>query len=50
MELHKELEKIQAKKLYIPVGGGMANSLDFQLSTYLSACIQKIKKTFNKIA
>lgn len=41
MELHKELEKIKAKKLYIPVGGGIPNSLDFQLSTYLGACIQK---------
>lgn len=37
--LHKELEKIPAKKLYIEVETGTANSLDFQLSSYLGACI-----------
>lgn len=41
IELHTELERIQAKKLYIKVEAGRKNSLDFQLSTYLGACIQK---------
>ena len=41
MELHSELEKIPAKKLYIKVLRGLPNALDFQLSTYLGACIQK---------
>ena len=41
MELHRELEKIYAKKLYIKVVKGLPNALDFQLSTYLGACIQK---------
>lgn len=41
MELHRELENIQAKKLYIKVKRELPNALDFQLSTYLGACIQK---------
>ncbi|MDE5985581.1 MAG: hypothetical protein K2H13_10050 [Eubacterium sp.] len=41
MELHRELERIPAKKLYIKIETGMPNSLDFQLSSYLGACIQK---------
>ena len=44
MELHSELEKIPAKKLYIKVLRGLPNALDFQLSTYLGACIQKNPK------
>lgn len=44
MELHKELEEIQSKKLYIKVETGTSNSLDFQLSSYLGACIQKSPK------
>lgn len=41
MELHKELENIQSKKLYIKIQTGTPNALDFQLSSYLGACIQK---------
>lgn len=41
MELHKELEKIPAKKQYIEIETGTPNALDFQLSTYLGARIQK---------
>lgn len=41
MELHRELEKIKAKKIYIKTETGTPNSLDFQLSSYLGACIQK---------
>ena len=41
MELHKELEKIPAKKQYIEIETGTPNALDFQLSTYLGACVQK---------
>lgn len=41
MELHKELEQMPAKKLYIKTETGTPNSLDFQLSSYLGACIQK---------
>ncbi|MDE6469702.1 MAG: hypothetical protein K2L19_01590, partial [Eubacterium sp.] len=41
MELHRELERITAKKLYIKLETGTPNSLDFQLSSYLGACIQK---------
>lgn len=41
MELHKELEKIPSKKLYIKAETGSPNSLDFQLSSYLGACIQQ---------
>ena len=44
METHKELEIIKAKKIYIKVDTGSKNSLDFQLSTYLGACIQKCPK------
>ena len=41
MELHKELEIIKANKQYIKVETGSKNALDFQLSSYLGACIQK---------
>lgn len=41
MELHKELERIPSKKLYIKAETGTQNSLDFQLSSYLGACIQQ---------
>ncbi len=44
MELHKEFESIKAKKVYIKVETNKANALDFQLSTYLGACIQKNPK------
>lgn len=44
IELHKELERIPAKKLYIKTETGTPNSLDFQLSSYLGACIQKNPK------
>ena len=44
MELHKEIERIKAKKLYIRIETGISNSLDFQLSSYLGACIQKNQK------
>ncbi len=44
MELHKEFESIKAKKDYIKVEINKANALDFQLSTYLGACIQKNPK------
>ncbi len=39
MELHKELEKVSAKKIYIKVKTGESDALDFQLSSYLGACI-----------
>ncbi len=39
MERHKELEKVKAKKYYIKVEVGTENALDFQLSTFLGACI-----------
>ncbi len=41
MELHRELEKLQAKKQYIETETGTPNALDFQLSTCLGAYIQK---------
>lgn len=41
MELHKELERIQARKQYISIETGTPNALDFQLSSYLGARIQK---------
>ncbi|MDE6506362.1 MAG: hypothetical protein K2K71_03800 [Eubacterium sp.] len=44
MELHKELERIKVKKLYIKTEPGTQNSLDFKLSSYLGACIQKNPK------
>lgn len=44
MELHRELEKLPAKKLYIKTETGTQNSLDFQLSSYLGACIQNNPK------
>lgn len=44
MELHKELEMTKAKKVYLKVETGSKNALDFQLSSYLGACIQKSSK------
>ena len=44
MELHKELEMTKAKKVYLKVETGSKNALDFQLSSYLGACIQKNPK------
>lgn len=41
MQLHCELERLPAKKVYILAESGTANALDFQLVTYLGACIQK---------
>ncbi len=41
VEVHKELEALSAKKTYIKVETAFANSLDFQLSTYLGARIEK---------
>ncbi len=41
MKLHRELEKIKSKKLYIKIESGGKNSLDFQLSSYLGARIEK---------
>jgi len=41
VELHRELESIKSKKLYIKSEPGVSNALDFQLSTYLGACIEK---------
>lgn len=43
VDLHRELEKIKAKKEYIKVNVGTANALDFQLSSYLGSCIEKDK-------
>lgn len=39
--LLKELDKTHAKKEYIKVETGTQNALDFQLSTYLGACVYK---------
>lgn len=39
MEMHQRLEKIPAKKTYIKVETNSSNALDFQLVTYLGACI-----------
>ena len=41
LELHLELEKTPAKKVYISADTGIPNALDFQLSSYLGACIQE---------
>ncbi|MFR5875803.1 MAG: PIN domain-containing protein [Eubacterium sp.] len=41
MELHRELERTKAKKDYIKVETGSPNALDFQLSSYLGACIKE---------
>lgn len=41
MYLHNEIEKLPCKKLYIKAKAGTQNALDFQLSSYLGACIQK---------
>ena len=41
MERHKELERVKAKKFYIQIEVGSPNALDFQLSTFLGACIHK---------
>lgn len=39
--MHRELERIKAKKIYIEIENGTPNALDFQLSSYLGACIHK---------
>lgn len=39
--LFKEFEIVPAKKIFIKAETGSRNSLDFQLSTYLGACIHK---------
>lgn len=44
MKLHKELENLCVKKVYIEVESGKKNALDFQLVSYLGACIQKYPK------
>ena len=44
MEIHRELEIVKANKQYIKVETGTKNSLDFQLASYLGACIQKNPK------
>lgn len=41
MSLHKELEDLHTKKLYIEVETGKDNALDFQLVSYLGACIKE---------
>ncbi|MGN0522043.1 MAG: PIN domain-containing protein [Eubacterium sp.] len=41
IDLHKELEKINANVNFIKVNVGTANALDFQLATYLGHCIAK---------
>lgn len=41
LELHIELERVKAKKIYIKIEEGKANALDFQLASYLGASIQK---------
>lgn len=40
-EILKELEKTPAKKRYLKAETGNRNSLDFQLVSYLGACIHK---------
>ncbi|MDE6659108.1 MAG: hypothetical protein K2K01_03205 [Eubacterium sp.] len=44
INLHKELENCQVKKLYIKAESGKKNALDFQLVSYLGACVQKYPK------
>ena len=44
MNLHTELERCQAKKLYIEVEAGKKNALDFQLVSYLGSCIKEFPK------
>ncbi|MDE6751321.1 MAG: hypothetical protein K2J59_00920, partial [Eubacterium sp.] len=44
MDLHKELESVKAKKLYIEAEPGKKNALDFQLVSYLGACIKEYPK------
>ena len=44
MNLHTELESCQAKKLYIETEAGKKNALDFQLVSYLGACIKENPK------
>lgn len=41
MALHKELERTPAKKAYIMTEVGIPNALDFQLCSYLGACVHK---------
>ncbi len=43
MEFHKELERLKAQKEYVAVETGTQNALDFQLSSYLGACINENK-------
>ncbi|MDE6723147.1 MAG: hypothetical protein K2J55_03010 [Eubacterium sp.] len=44
MNLHKELESVQAKKMYIKAEAGKKNALDFQLVSYLGARIKENPK------
>ena len=39
MNMHEILEQVHAKKTYIKAETGTPNALDFQLVTYLGACI-----------
>lgn len=39
-EFHEKLENIKTKKTYILVDADVPNALDFQLSSYLGACVQ----------
>lgn len=39
IDIHQELEKSDAKKLYIKTEAGTQSALDFQLCSYLGACI-----------
>lgn len=41
MELHQELKRIPAQTRFIPIESGTSNALDFQLSSYLGACIHR---------
>lgn len=44
MDLHKELENVQAKKYYMKSETEEQNSIYLLLSSYLGNCIQKNKK------
>ncbi|MBD5082676.1 MAG: hypothetical protein HDT34_00635 [Clostridiales bacterium] len=44
MELHQELESVSVKKIYIKAETGKKNALDFQLVSYLGACIKENPK------
>lgn len=41
IDLHKEIEKVKAKVIFVKVKVGAANALDFQLSTYLGYLIKE---------